>query len=275
VAQAHDYDKPATGVTLIGQLYAFLRNNFNAVRSSHSGTTAPTQLVAGMQWYDTSLNPPVLKIYDGASWRTVTVGDTDLVPHAATHAGGGSDILYAADIPISAVAGSDATTVQEALGDTLDGYHAGNAEDQIPVSNGTVCTNLNADLLEGKHGSEWLPNGIICMWKGSAATVPTGWALCDGANGTPNLQNRFIVAAGPTYGQGTTGGSATANIAHTHPFSATTSTEVANDNVADDIGGVGVVGTHPHTVSGTTGSGGSATLAILPPYYALCYIMKL
>jgi hypothetical protein len=120
VAQAHDYDKPATGVTLIGQLYAFLRNNFKALQSSHSGTTAPTQLVAGMQWYDTSTNPPVLKIYDGASWRTVTVGATDLVPHAATHAGGGSDILYARDMPIDAIVGTTATTVQEALDDFVD-----------------------------------------------------------------------------------------------------------------------------------------------------------
>jgi hypothetical protein len=39
--------------------------------------------------------------------------------------------------------------------DMLDGYHAGNASGQIPVSNGTVCTNLNADKLDGRHATEF------------------------------------------------------------------------------------------------------------------------
>ena len=38
--------------------------------------------------------------------------------------------------------------------DTVDGYHAGNASGNVPVSNGTLNINLNADLLDGKHLSE-------------------------------------------------------------------------------------------------------------------------
>jgi hypothetical protein len=37
--------------------------------------------------------------------------------------------------------------------DTVDGYHAGNASGNVPVSNGTVNTNLNSDLLDGQHGT--------------------------------------------------------------------------------------------------------------------------
>ena len=37
--------------------------------------------------------------------------------------------------------------------DTVDGYHAGNASGNVPVSNGTVNTNLNADKLDGQHGT--------------------------------------------------------------------------------------------------------------------------
>lgn len=33
--------------------------------------------------------------------------------------------------------------------DKVDTYHAGNAAGQVALSNGTVCTNLNADLLDG------------------------------------------------------------------------------------------------------------------------------
>lgn len=49
-----------------------------------------------------------------------------------------------------------------------------------------------------------LPRGVILMWSGTSA--PTGWALCDGTNGTPDLRNRFIVGAGPGYALNSTGG---------------------------------------------------------------------
>jgi hypothetical protein len=37
--------------------------------------------------------------------------------------------------------------------------------------------------------------GMIMMWSGSIATIPSGWYLCNGANGTPDLRNKFIVCA--------------------------------------------------------------------------------
>lgn len=54
-----------------------------------------------------------------------------------------------------------------------------------------------------------IPRGIISMWAGAVDAVPSGWALCDGKNGTPNLKDRFIVGAGQSYGVGNTGGSIT------------------------------------------------------------------
>ncbi len=55
-----------------------------------------------------------------------------------------------------------------------------------------------------------VPGGFIGMWSGSAETIPTGWALCDGTNGTPDLTDRFILGAGKGYASGTTGGAKTA-----------------------------------------------------------------
>ena len=57
---------------------------------------------------------------------------------------------------------------------------------------------------------EVVPSGFIGMWSGSASTIPTGWALCDGTNGTPNLTDRFVLGAGKAYQPGATGGTATA-----------------------------------------------------------------
>lgn len=67
-----------------------------------------------------------------------------------------------------------------------------------------------------------IPSGIICMWSGSIYSIPTGWALCDGTNNTPDLRDRFIVGAGKNYSVNTTGGSSTVVLqstnlpAHTH-----------------------------------------------------------
>jgi hypothetical protein len=59
------------------------------------------------------------------------------------------------------------------------------------------------------------PAGGIAMWSGSIASIPSGWFLCNGSNGTPDLRDRFIVGAGSTYAVAATGGSATVTPAGT------------------------------------------------------------
>lgn len=53
---------------------------------------------------------------------------------------------------------------------------------------------LMSELDEAKK--HHVPTGSIMMWSGAIADIPSGWALCNGQNGTPNLQARFIVGAG-------------------------------------------------------------------------------
>jgi len=139
-----------------------------------------------------------------------------------------------------------------------------------------------------------IPSGAILLWNGSVASIPAGWYLCNGSNGTPDLRSRFVVGAGSTYAVAATGGSANAVlVSHSHTFSATTSgvddhthslfgsststsgTGAFENRVPSGSRTSGAAGAHDHTVSGTTDSqGSSATNANLPPYYALCYIMK-
>ena len=137
-----------------------------------------------------------------------------------------------------------------------------------------------------------LPTGTIVLWSGSIGSIPSGWVLCNGSNGTPDLRNRFVVGAGSTYSVDGTGGSADAIVvSHTH-----TATSAVTDpghfhsigvvgvtagggSAAREGGGAGSDNTNTNTTGITVAttinsSGNSGTNANLPPYYALCYIMK-
>eukprot|EP01043_Picozoa_sp_COSAG02_P060237 COSAG02_NODE_7829_length_2831_cov_1.499268_1_plen_213_part_10 len=46
------------------------------------------------------------------------------------------------------------------------------------------------------------PRGLIAMWSGALDALPQGWALCDGTAGTPDLRDKFVVAAGSRYALG-------------------------------------------------------------------------
>jgi microcystin-dependent protein len=50
----------------------------------------------------------------------------------------------------------------------------------------------------GFKGYGITPVGGIIMWSGAINAIPDGWALCNGQNGTPDLQERFVVGAGAT-----------------------------------------------------------------------------
>jgi hypothetical protein len=140
------------------------------------------------------------------------------------------------------------------------------------------------------------PSGGIILWSGSIGSIPAGWVLCNGNNGTPDLRDRFVVGAGSTYSVDATGGSADAIVvSHTHTA---TSTSVVTDpghthpvlipavaSTSATAGGSAGQSASGNTSSATTGitvattttnasAGTSGTNANLPPYYALCYIMK-
>lgn len=67
--------------------------------------------------------------------------------------------------------------------------------------------------------------GMIVMWSGSEATIPTGYALCNGSNGTPDLRDRMVMGAGSTYAVNAKGGSKDAvAVSHSHTASTTVNT---------------------------------------------------
>lgn len=69
-----------------------------------------------------------------------------------------------------------------------------------------------SDLYRLQPYKELKPIGMIEMWSGSVATIPNGYLLCDGTNGTPDLRSRFLVGAGSDYNVGDTGGEHETNL---------------------------------------------------------------
>jgi hypothetical protein len=123
--------------------------------------------------------------------------------------------------------------------------------------------------------NELFPSGMIILWSGATTNIPTGWSLCDGTNGTPDLRNKFVIGAGSTYAVGATGGQTSQTVnAHSHTYSGGTSSSGAYSQTYRYSGNYYPALDHSHSVSGTTSSDGSVVVNVLPPYYALCYIMK-
>ena len=155
---------------------------------------------------------------------------------------------------------------------------SGNTTFVFPPSNGSVNQVLATD---GSGGTSWktfshqgggVPTNTIAMWSGSVASIPIGWQLCDGTNGTPDLRDKFVVGVGTLYNPGDTGGSADAVVVqHSH------GTNIDGGHVIPGNGGstfpYGGAGTYSSTVFSMNDEGVSGTNQNLPPYFALCYII--
>jgi hypothetical protein len=146
--------------------------------------------------------------------------------------------------------------------------------------------------------------GMIMMWSGTIATIPSGWLLCNGSSGTPDLRDRFIVGATSddagvaktniTGSLTQTGGSKDAIVvSHTHTATVTDpghQHSLSNAQALAEVGGsreaqcaTGFTGRNGFTVASNqvTGisvsnstAGSSGTNANLVPYFALAFIMK-
>lgn len=159
-----------------------------------------------------------------------------------------------------------------------------------------------------EYGNDLLPSGVIVMWSGTLAAIPSGWSLCDGTSGTPDLRDKFIYGVSTAENPGATGGSTS----HTHSYScipshshsASCSMDGSHSHTVSKSDGPPGAGTwgnpvsnvtdsytnqawvanlissngdHSHTITiGATGSSSCSTDggSSLPPYYKLAFIMK-
>jgi len=132
----------------------------------------------------------------------------------------------------------------------------------------------NLPLTSGGELLAAVPSGGIILWSGASDDIPTGYYLCNGSNSTPDLRNSFIVGAGDTYAVGATGGEATHVLSEAEMPSHTHDIENVFVQAVGTAGNprANMVMTGAALVTESAGSGDAHNN--LPPYYALCYIMK-
>lgn len=113
---------------------------------------------------------------------------------------------------------------------------AGQLTGTMPAIDGSALT-----------GIQGIPSGAIMMWNGTNANIPSGFVLCDGTNGTPDLTDRFILGRSGSSNSGSSGGSNTVTLAtnnlpsHTH----------GDGNYVTSN-----TGAHSHSLSGNTSNTG-------------------
>lgn len=115
--------------------------------------------------------------------------------------------------------------------------------------------------IQNQSGIQSLPRGIIGLWFNTLASIPRGWVLCDGQNGTVDMRSRHLKICNSTSEIGNTGGSNThthASQTHTHTATGThthsgsVSAHVGSNNNPYGSGNHYMTTTAPnHTLSAT------------------------
>ena len=186
---------------------------------------------------------------------------------------------------------------------------------KIPTE-GIATGAIGSTLLSTSVTNALVPIKGIIMFSGTENEIPTGWYLCDGNNGTPDLRDKFIVGTATidtndnnkwkSDVDGTAkseGGAATKTLGtnelpahthekgtlavtggdHNHTYDRSNVTTVASGGSANTRNqgvtetNTGDSGDLTLTVSGSTGNQSGTTgeaFDILPPFYAIAYIMR-
>ena len=197
------------------------------------------------------------------------------------------------------ITGINLITIQQSTGGQIGIFSGGvevgtgiTALNFIGTGNTFAVSGATVDIsIQGGGGGSSDPVGTIVAWSGSVASIPSEYQLCDGSAAStsalqaitganvPDLTNRFIVGAGnttvagtyPGVGVGSTGGSADAVVVeHNHAMRVVGSA----GGPGALYGGVSDGGPWSSGSYDTQNRGESGTNKNLPPYYALCYIIK-
>ena len=235
----------------------------------------------------------------GATLATVFAASADTTLHIGLTVVGSSGEIAPRQALLAVPYATFAADVSAASGDFAVGgqLSAASATISNAVSAGSIAVSgalgaatlstdgaatVGGDLAVGGSltGFGIAPVRSIILWSGSASDIPSGWALCNGQNGTPDLRNRFVVGAGGEYNVGDKGGEKMHQLtkdempSHNHSYQfkgADLNGSWDNDNYFYDA-------SNHYDKNGNTkytdSVGGDQPHENRPPFYALCYIMR-
>ena len=192
-----------------------------------------------------------------------TEGYADQAASDATSNSGNWDTAYDRSVTGVSGSGNGTLTINQQVGSETTSLAHSHDYSDLPndvATEGYADTQAsNAESNANSYTDNRLPSGVITMWSGSVSSIPSGWAICDGANGTPDLRNRMIIGAGDSYSVDDTGGSKDA-VAVSHTHSASTGTSGSHQHQ----GNTGTGGEHSHAMFGdqyvNAGGGGDSNI---------------
>ena len=258
----------------------------NVILASNTEVWALSNSISTITGLDAGFISNINTLLSNAATQATSL--TTLTANAAAQATDITNLWSNAATQSSAI-----TTLQGQVGQT---YGNANVAAYLAVGLNTANTSSNTNTLATTaFVQNILPTGGIIMWSGASTAIPYGWHLCDGTNSTPDLRGQFVIGAGGTYAVSATGGSANAIVvSHSHSV-----TDAGHNHTVDSFTGIHdtapygsgalytaganpgpIIGSlSPNTNVAVTGvtinsTGSNGTGANLPPYYALCYIMK-
>ena len=269
------YDQPAGGEVLWGRAYQVTLDDaglFNVALSDEGGAVlsdgSPTNGLANALAANVGSS-----LYLGL---TVTGSEAEISPRQKLLA-----------VPVATMA-LDATSASGNLA-VAGEVHTGTAKSRGGVSSSSARATQDATVggnlaIGGKlNGLGMFPVGSIVLWNNSVSTIPDGWRLCDGTSGTPNLSGRFVVGYDAGDGDytavGKTGGEKTHKLTVSEMPSHSHSITMWGGDIADDWKNQNSLYlTHDkygyHNDREFSSVGGDQPHENRPPYYVLCYIMR-
>ena len=277
------YDGPTTKTALWGRAYSVLLDQ-NGLFNIAITDAAGSGIVSGLS---------LEKVLAGNAGKTLYIGLTvdlssgEISPRQALLAV--PYAIHASDT--SAASGDFVVEGETTLKGTLTVRGAVNAA-AISATSLSVNGNISAGTSGSFSGYGSIPKGGIIMWSGSPADIPDGWALCDGRGNTPNLRGKFVVGYDRDDSDynltGRVGGAKAVTLTenqmprHRHewagddqlvdvePGCTTMLRETKTSYDADSRVNQG----YRSKVFGTSYAGGGQSHENRPPYYVICYIMR-
>lgn len=276
------YDQPAGGEVLWGRSYPVLLDDaglFNVALSDEGGAAlsdgSPTNGLAKALAENVGLS-----LYLGL---TVAGSEAEISPRQK---------LLAVPVATKALDVSSASGNLSVAGEVRAGTAKSKGDVSPSSARMTQDANIGGKLVVGgevvrSNGNAafgTFPVGAIVLWSGAASNIPDGWRLCDGTYDTPNLRGRFVVGYGADDGDhntiGNNGGEKTHKLTVSEMPSHYHSITMWGGDIADDWKKQNnLYLTHDkwsdqHNNRDFSSVGGDQPHENRPPYYVLCYIMR-